>query len=66
MTDEPAVARRSPLVRVAQCATIAILVVVNEAAPWAGHAGASYGVDGLALLVFLGFRWLRRSSPGRS
>jgi hypothetical protein len=72
MTHEPALARRLPSVRVAQWVTVAILVASSEAVSWSGHVGASYGVDGVALLAFLGFRWLRQSSrrhspmPGRA
>jgi hypothetical protein len=59
-------ARRWPAVRVAQWATVAILIVMSEAASWSGHAGASYAADGVALLAFLGLRRLRRSPAPRS
>jgi hypothetical protein len=65
MTDNTASKPAWPPVRVAQWATIAILVVISEVVSWSGHAGASYGVDGLAVLAFLGFRWLRRSGPAK-
>ena len=62
---EPPFKGRWPAVGVAQWTTIAILILVSEAVSWAGHAGVSYGVDGVALLVFLGFRRLRHSGPAK-
>jgi hypothetical protein len=66
VSDESAFKRRWPAARVAPWTIIGVLVVVSEVTSWAGHAGASYGVDGLALLAFLGFRRLRRSPVRRS
>jgi hypothetical protein len=51
--------------RVAQWATLAALVAMSEAVAWAGHSGASYAVDGLAVVAYLGFRRLRRSPAQR-
>jgi hypothetical protein len=48
-------------IRVGQWVTIAALVAISELVAWAGHAGASYVLDGLAILAYLGFRRLRRS-----
>jgi hypothetical protein len=58
-------AGRWPPLRVAQWATLAALVVMSELVAWAGHPGASYAVDGLALIAYLGFRRLRRSPAHR-
>jgi hypothetical protein len=55
-----------PPVRAEQWATIALLIAVSEVVSWAGHTSASYGVDAVALLAFLGFRQLRRSRPGEA
>jgi hypothetical protein len=46
--------RRWPALRGAQWATVAVLIIISEAASWSGHAGASYVADGAALLAFLG------------
>lgn len=61
VTDESASSAPWSGIRVAQWATITVLVVISELVAWAGHSGASYGGDGLAIIAYLGFRRWRRS-----
>lgn len=65
MTNNDATKSGWSAVRVAQWVTIAVLIVISEVVSWSGHAGASYGVDGLALVGFLVFRRVRRSGPAK-
>lgn len=65
MDNDPSLTRRWPALRVAQWAAVAVLVAVSELVAWTGHHGASYGVDGMALLAYLGFRYLRRPHSPR-
>jgi hypothetical protein len=61
VSDESVSRARWSGIRVAQWVTIIVLVVISELVAWAGHSAASYGVDGLALVSYLSFRWWRRS-----
>jgi len=51
-----------PAVRIAQWMLIAALIVTSELVAHAGHSAASWGIDALAVVAYLGSRILRRRS----
>jgi hypothetical protein len=65
VTNDTELSRRWPTLRIAQCVVLALLVATSEIVSWTGHTSASYAVDAVAVLAFVGFRQLRRSSEPR-
>ena len=57
---------RWPALRVAQWAAIIALLVISEVVSLAGHVGASWMIDGVAVLVFAGFTLARRMKRTRA
>lgn len=53
-------ARRTDVLAVLQWIVVIALVVASFAVEAAGHAGASWAIDGVNLAIFGGFRLLRR------
>lgn len=57
-------ARRANVLAVLQWIVVIALVVASFAVEAAGHAGASWAIDGVNLAIFGGFRLLRRHFEG--
>ncbi|GAC1311542.1 MAG: hypothetical protein NVSMB16_08350 [Acidimicrobiales bacterium] len=47
-------------IRRAQWVTIVALIALSELMSWRGQGTISYGVDAVAVVAYLGFRYLRR------
>ncbi len=59
--DAQTTSTRWPPARIAQWIVIASLLVVSEAVSLFGHTALSWGIDGVAVAVLVGFTLARRA-----